>query len=183
MKPYAALLATFLAGSFSPSNAVTPSPAAPDSTQATEPDSTQASEAPDSTETGSSTAPVHVVTGGGLVSYADTINIHSFAAQIEFDGEVKGTAEFEFRYLGIHIKADIDCLAVVDHDAWLAGTISTSNDQSLVGQEIMFRVQDGIGDESEDMTSQIMIGQKVPECSATPPLGLMTWTHGDVRIR
>ena len=176
-KPLAMILATFLAGASFPSHGVAQSPAAPDSTQT--------SEAPDSTqEPASAASPVHVVTGGGLVSYADTINIHSFSAQVEPDGEVKGTAEFEFRYLDLRMKADIECLAVVDHDAWLAGTIRASNDTSFIGQQIMFRVQDnGAGDEAEDMTSQIMIGEKVPECSATPPLGLMTWTHGDVRIR
>ena len=133
---------------------------------------------------GSASDPVHVVTGGGLVSYADKMNIHSFAAQIEEDGEVRGKAEFAFRYLGVEFEADIECLAVVDNDAWLGGTISSASDTSLVGQAIMFRVQDnGEGDDAEDMTSQIMIGVTVPECSATPPLGLMTWAHGDVRIR
>jgi hypothetical protein len=141
---------------------------------------------------GWATPPVHMVSGGGTVEYAGALNVHAFAAQMDDEGDVRGQAEFQLRHLGLKLKVEIGCLAVIDKGAWLGGIIRNSTDPALVGQVVLFRVQDNNGDgegegeeetEGEDMTSQLVIGVTLPECATAPSLGLITWTSGSVSVR
>lgn len=132
--------------------------------------------------------PVHQVTGGGTVEYAGALNVHAFAAQMDDDGDVRGQAEFQLRHLDLKLEVAIHCLSVIDNTAWLGGIIRQSTDPTLVGQVILFRVQDNSDEgeeetEAADMTSQLLIGVTVPECGTTPPFGLITWTSGSVSVR
>jgi len=113
--------------------------------------------------------PVHMASGGGTVDDAGARNTHGFTAQIDAAGNVRGQAEFQLRYLDLTIHVEITCLAVVGNDAWLGGTITTSSDPALVGQQVLFRVQDNGegGAAPPDMTSQIVIGVVVPPCTTT----------------
>ena len=104
--------------------------------------------------------PVHWASGGGTVEYAGALNTHAFTAQIDADGNVKGQAEFQLRYIDTTIHAEVNCLAVVGNDAWIGGTITRSSNPAVVGLglHILFRVQDnGEGDaHPPDMTSQLV---------------------------
>ena len=130
--------------------------------------------------------PVHRASGGGTVEYGGALNTHAFTAQIDANGNVKGQAEFQMRYIDTTIHAELNCLAVVGHDAWIGGTITRSSNPAVVGLglDILFRVQDnGEGDaHPPDMTSQLVWGA-VPSCDTTPPLGLIEWTNGNVHVK
>ena len=130
--------------------------------------------------------PVHWASGGGTVEYAGTLNTHSFTAQIDADGNVKGQAEFQLRYIDATVHAEVNCLEVVGNDAWIGGTITRSSNPAVVGLglDILFRVQDnGEGNASPpDLTSQLVWGA-VPSCNTTPPLGLNEWTNGNVQVK
>ena len=129
--------------------------------------------------------PVHQVSGGGTVEYAGALNVHSFAAQKDGDGDVRGQAEFQLRDLKLEVE--IGCLSVIDNTAWLGGIIRDATDATLVGQVVLFRVRDnsvaGEEEKGADMTSQLLIGVTVPECGTTPPFGLISWTSGNVSVR
>ncbi|HEY2956260.1 MAG TPA: hypothetical protein VGK89_13565 [Candidatus Eisenbacteria bacterium] len=129
---------------------------------------------------------VHRVSGGGTVEYAGTLNTHAFTAQIDADGNVKGQAEFQLRYVNATIHAEVNCLTVVDNDAWIGGTITRSSNPAVVGPGlgILFQVHDGgEGDAPQpDMTSPLVWGA-VPSCNTTPPLGLIEWTNGNVQVK
>ena len=135
--------------------------------------------------------PVHSARGGGTIDYADARNTHAFTAQIDADGHVKGEAEFQLRYLNLTLHVEVDCLAVVGNDAWIGGEITISSNPALVGQRVLFRVQDnGEGAGPPDATSQVVIGGGpsvdgigVPPCTLTPPLALIPWTNGNVQVR
>jgi len=142
--------------------------------------------------------PVHWASGGGTVEYGGTLNTHTFTAQIDADGTVKGQAEFQLRYIDTTIHAEVNCLAVVGNDAWIGGTITRSSNPAVVGLGlgILFHVEDnGEGDAPQrsgphgqhrrgppDMTSQLVWGA-VPPCDTTPPLGLIEWTNGNVQVK
>src|SRR6266540_2401140 len=130
--------------------------------------------------------PVHWASGGGTVEYAGALNTHAFIAQIDADGNVKGQAEFQLRYIDTTIHAEVNCLAVVGNEAWIGGTITRSSNPAAVGLglDILFRVQDNGEDDAPpaDMTSQLMWGA-VPPCNTTPPLGLIQWTNGNVQVK
>ena len=144
--------------------------------------------------------PVHRASGGGTVEYAGAINTHVFTAQIDADGNIKGQAEFQLRYIDTTIHAEVNCLAVVGNDAWIGGTITRSSNPAVVGLglDILFRVQDnGEGDapprwaghsqhrrepSDPDMTSQLVWGA-VPPCDTTPLLSLIEWTNGNVHVK
>ena len=131
-------------------------------------------------------APVHWASGGGTVEYAGALNTHAFTAQVDADGNAKGEAEFQLRYIDTTVHVEVNCLAVVGNEAWIGGTITRSSNPSQVGLglHILFRVQDnGEGDPSHpDMTSPLVWGA-VPSCNTTPPLGLIAWTHGNVQVK
>jgi hypothetical protein len=130
--------------------------------------------------------PVYLVSGGGTVEYAGALNSHAFTAQIDADGNVRGQAEFQLRYIGTTIHAEVNCLDVVGNDAWIGGTITRSSKPAVVGLglDILFRVQDNGEDDAPpaDMTSQLLWGA-VPSCNTTPPLGLIGWTNGNVQVK
>ena len=130
--------------------------------------------------------PVHRASGGGTVEYGGALNTHAFTAQIDANGNVKGQAEFQLRYIDTTIHAEVNCLAVVGNDAWIGGTITRSSNPAVVGLglHILFRVQDnGEGDaHPPDMTSQLVWGA-VPPCDTTPLLSLIEWTNGNVHVK
>ena len=130
--------------------------------------------------------PVHRASGGGTIEYAGALNTHAFTAQIDADGNVKGQAQFQLRYIDTTVHAEVNCLAIVGNEAWIGGTITRSSNPAQVGLglDILFRVQDsGEGDTSPpDMTSQLVWGA-VPSCNTMPPLGLITWTNGNVQVK
>jgi hypothetical protein len=130
--------------------------------------------------------PVHWASGGGTVEYAGALNTHTFTAQIDDEGNVKGQAQFQLRYIDTTIHAEVNCLAVVGNEAWIGGTITRSSNPAVVGLglDILFRVQDnGEGDTPHpDMTSPLVWGA-VPSCNTTPPLGLIAWTNGNVQVK
>ena len=132
-----------------------------------------------------SAVPVHRASGGGTIEYGGTLNTHAFTAQIDADGNVKGQASFQLRYIHTTIHAEVNCLAVVGNDAWIGGTVTRSSNPAVVGVglNILFRVQDnGEGDAApRDMSSQLVWGA-VPSCNTTPPLGLIEWTNGNVQV-
>ena len=153
---------------------------------------------------GAADARVHQVFGGGTVEYGGSLNVHTFTAKIDDEGNVEGHAEFQLRNLGLDIEVEVECLSVVENNAWLSGTIRTSNDPSLIGQPVLFRVQDNDGvtedevgeadrqngdgsgepDATEvDMASQVVIGRRAVECDTAPSLGLISWTSGSVKVR
>ena len=129
---------------------------------------------------------VHRASGGGAVAYGGTLNSHAFTAQIDANGEVKGQAEFQLRYIDTTVHAEIDCLAVVGNEAWIGGTVTRSSNPAQVGPglQILFRVQDnGEGFANPpDMTSQLIWGA-VPSCNTTPALGVIEWTKGNVQVK
>jgi hypothetical protein len=131
-------------------------------------------------------APVHWASGGGTVEYAGALNTHAFIAQIDAGGNVKGQAEFQLRYIDTTVHAEVNCLTVVGNNAWIGGTITRTSNPAQVGLglQILFQVQDnGEGDaHPPDMTSPLVWGA-VPSCSATPPLGLIEWTNGNVQVK
>jgi hypothetical protein len=140
-------------------------------------------------------APVHWASGAGTVEYAGALNTHAFTAQVDADGNAKGQAEFQLRYIDTTVHVEVNCLAVVGNEAWIGGIITRSSNPAQVGLglHILFRVQDngegfraqpnGAGDaRPPDMTSQLEWGA-VPSCDTTPPLGLIEWTHGNVQVR
>src|SRR2546427_3033079 len=49
--------------------------------------------------------PVHRVSGGGTVEYGGALNTHAFTAQIDANGNVKGQAEFQMRYIDTTMHA------------------------------------------------------------------------------
>ena len=55
-------------------------------------------------ENGSDSAPVHRASGGGTVEYAGALNTHAFTAQVDADGNVKGQAEFQLRYIDTTVR-------------------------------------------------------------------------------
>ena len=142
--------------------------------------------------------PVHGVSGGGTIEYGGALNTHAFTAQVDADGNVRGQAEFQLRYIDTTIHAEVNCLAVVGNTAWIGGTITRSSNPAVVGPGlgVLFQVQDnGEGDaplraephgqprrDPPDMTSQLVWGV-VPSCNTTPPLGLIEWTHGNVQVK
>jgi hypothetical protein len=140
--------------------------------------------------------PVHWASGGGTVEYEGALNTHQFAAQVDADGNVKGQAEFQLRYIDTTIHAEVNCLEVVGNDAWIGGTITRSSNPAVVGVglDILFRVEDnGEGNDQvlkraqvrripPDMTSHLVWGA-VPSCKTTPPLFLTEWTNGNVQVR
>jgi hypothetical protein len=130
--------------------------------------------------------PVYWASGGGTVEYGGALNTHAFTAQVDADGNVKGQAEFQLRFIDTTIHVEVDCLAVVGNEAWIGGTIARSSNPAQVGPglHILFRVQDnGEGDaHPPDMTSQLVWGA-VPSCDTTPPLGLNEWSNGNVQVR
>ena len=130
--------------------------------------------------------PVHWASGGGTIVYGGALNTHTFTAQVDADGHVEGQAEFQLRYIDTTIHVVVNCLTVVGSEAWIGGTITRSSNPDQVGPglHILFRVQDnGEGDaHAPDRTSQLEWGA-VPSCDATPPLGLIEWTHGNVQVR
>jgi hypothetical protein len=128
---------------------------------------------------------VHWASGGGTVEYSGALNTHAFTAQIDADGNVKGQAVFQLRYIDATIHAELNCLAVVGNDAWIGGTITHSSNPAVVGPglDILFQVRDGgEGDAGPpDMTSPLVWGA-VPSCNTPPPLSLIEWTHGNVQV-
>ena len=132
------------------------------------------------------TRPVHWVSGGGTVQYSGTLNTHAFTVRIDADGQVRGQAEFQLRFIDATVHAELNCLEVVGNDAWIGGTITHSSNPAVVGPGlgILFRVQDnGEGDGSPaDMTSPLVWGA-VPLCNTTPPMSLIEWTNGNVRVK
>lgn len=152
---------------------------------------------------GAADSPVHQVSGGGTVEYGGALNVHSFIAKVDDEGNVEGHADFQLRHRDLHIQIEIECLSVVENNAWMSGTIRESSDPALVGEPVLFRVQDNDGaaeaiaedadvegesaqelDATEvDLTSQVVIGGQPASCSTSPTLGLITWTSGNVKVR
>jgi hypothetical protein len=130
--------------------------------------------------------PVHRASGGGIVEYGGALNTHAFTAQVDADGNARGQAEFQLRYIDTTVHAEIDCLAVVGNEAWIGGTVTRSSNPAQVGLglRILFQVQDnGEGFAvAPDMTSQLVWGA-VPSCNTTPPLGVIEWFKGNVQVR
>ena len=133
----------------------------------------------------STAGPVHWASGGGTIEYGGVLNTHAFTAHIDADGNVRGQADFQLRYINTTAHAEVNCLAVVGNEAWIGGTITRSSNPAQVGLglNILFRVQDnGEGDaHPRDMTSQLVWGA-VPSCDTTPALGLIEWTNGNVQV-
>jgi hypothetical protein len=129
--------------------------------------------------------PVHSASGGGTVDWPGGRVTYGFNAQVDASGAVKGQAEFHHRDAGITDHVDINCLTVVGNDAWLGGTITSSDNPAVVGLEIVWRVQDnGEGNAAApDQTSTVVFGVSPGTCNTTPPLGLIPWTNGNVQVK
>ena len=135
---------------------------------------------------GASAGPaVHKASGGGTVDWPGGRVTYGFNAQVDAAGAAKGEAEFQFRDVGVKLHVEIDCLTVAGNDAWLSGTIRTSDDASLVGQEILWRVEDnGEGPAApSDRTSTVVLGVARGACATMPTLGMVPWTNGNVQVR
>ena len=129
--------------------------------------------------------PVHQASGGGSVDWPDGRVSYGFNARVDADGQVKGQASFAFRNLGVEFQVDINCLVVVGHDAWLGGTIVSSSNPALLGEDIVWRVQDnGEGRNAPpDQTSPTATGVPPGSCNQMPPLSLRPWTNGNVQVK
>ena len=128
---------------------------------------------------------VHRASGGGTVDWPGGRVTYGFTARIDATGEVKGEAEFHFRDTGLRSHVDINCLAVSGNVAWLGGTITRSDDPSVVGMEVTWQVKDnGQGKAAPpDRTGIVFIGVASGDCNDMKWRGeLIPWTNGNVQI-
>ena len=129
--------------------------------------------------------PVHQATGGGTIEFNSSLETIAFTAQIDAAGDVKGQAEFQLRDLSLTFHVVVDCLQVSGVNAWISGLISTSNDPTLVGQRVLWQVQDnGEGDASSpDQVSLPVQFNPTAPCQSQATLPLVPWTNGNVQVR
>jgi hypothetical protein len=133
-----------------------------------------------------SRAPKVKVTGGGTVDWGAGRVTYGFTAeQVDAGGAAKGEAQFQHRDTRVRDHADVLYLAVSGGDAWIGAVITQSDDPTLVGQEIYFRVQDnGEGKKATgpDMVSSVVLGPAITAL-CMPALESIPWTNGNVQVK
>lgn len=73
-------------------------------------------------------------TGNGDFMYGGELRTFYFSASLQRDGRVAGQAEVHSRASGVVVNMDIDCLNFASPNmVVVSGTISNSNDPTLVG--------------------------------------------------
>jgi hypothetical protein len=129
------------------------------------------------------------VTGGGTVVREDIEGspreVYGFNAQKMADATVKGQAEVHFPSDDLNFHVEVSCLSVHGDDAWIGGTIVSSDNPAAVGLEALWRITDnGQGKHaSPDRVSNFPIGNNVADlCALQPDLETFEWDNGNVTI-
>lgn len=125
----------------------------------------------------------HKVTGGGTVYRREGVSPTSSLLSNWMPVALLWV-RLQHSDVGLRNHADVLYLSVSGGDAWIGAIITESNDPALVGQEIYFRVQDN--DQGSTATGPDMVSSVVPGPAITtlsmPPLSMMPWTNGNVRV-
>ena len=134
-------------------------------------------------------APLNQASGGGTVDWPNGRVTYGFTAQqIDQNGDARGQAQFYHRdVFEFPDHAQVLYLVVDTNtgDAWIGAVITQSEDATLVGQEIYWRVQDnGQGSKASgpDGVSSVAFGPAVNALSM-PMMSLMDWTNGNVKVK
>ena len=129
------------------------------------------------------------VTGGGTVVREDIEGspreVYGFNAQKMSDATVKGQAEVHFPSDDLNFHVEVSCLSVHGNDAWIGGTIVSSDNPAAVGLEALWRITDnGQGkNASPDRVSNFPIGENVADlCALQLDLETFEWDNGNVTI-
>ena len=135
-------------------------------------------------------APVHRVTGGGKLdvsAFSLPPETYGFTASVDADGAVRGQFQAHLSDPEVAFHAEVTCLVVQGHDAWLGFVVTHTDDPSAmsVGAERWLRVQDnGEGASAEpDRMGFLLPGGGAARCNERRPVALpFVWLHGDIRV-
>ena len=126
--------------------------------------------------------PLMKANGTGTFGSGGARNSVGFTARIDTGGAVKGEAQFQLRDHGLRLHVVVDCLSVLGNEAWVGGIVLTSNDPTLVGTHVTWRVQDnGEGGDGPDQVSLPVPGA-ASDCVPQPALPLVPLTEGDIQV-
>ena len=140
-------------------------------------------------------APVHFTSAVSLVNGPSSnghgnitlgeLRTFSYHAMTLKDGSVRGSLTLHNRDSGNFIKADINCLRVVNNIAVMSGVITKSTDPTFEGWGGFFRVQDnGEGANSPpDGMSLLNLGPTVPNCNSAFAPPFLAIEGGNVQVK
>lgn len=137
--------------------------------------------------------PVLRVTGGGSVVREDIAGspreTYGFQAQVDAAGNASGEAEVHFPSDVVKMHIAVQCLVVERNTAWMSGTVTHYNDQTLpVGRVFLWQVQDngeGQGAPPDRISNFVYRaqGNYAPDvCRWKPAMTTFPWDNGNVRI-
>jgi hypothetical protein len=109
----------------------------------------------------------------------------SLIALEQGDGTMRGewTDQFGHGNGGVHV--DVDCVSVVDNDAWVSGVITHSTVEAFpAGSFALTRVRDNGTSENDppDQISFTFIFANPVSCQLRPPLPLFPLQGGEVKV-
>ena len=137
--------------------------------------------------------PAYLVTGGGSVVREDIAGspreIYGFTAQVDAQGNVRGSAEVHFPSDAVKMHIAVQCLVLERNIAWMSGPVTRSDDPATpVGRVFLWQVQDnGAGQGAPpDRISNFIHGAQgeyaTDVCRWKPALVTFPWDNGNVSI-
>ncbi len=83
-----------------------------------------------------------MASGHGNLTTGGELRTFSFSAVTHSDGSVTGEAELKSRASGTVIHAQLNCLTVVGHQAYIGGIVTNATNPAFVGKPAVFSVID-----------------------------------------
>ena len=128
--------------------------------------------------------------GHGNLITEGKLRTFTFHARELNNGRVVGSLVLKNRGLGARAKAKIDCLDINGNQATMSGVITQVRgaDQSLIGDEVWFRVEDnGEGfRNTTDRITLVLVEEDTPpdpdECTVNLGLDLQNIRAGDIQV-
>jgi len=147
----------------------------------------------------SANAPVHIVTGGGIIDFSSLgggagPENYGFTARVDGNGVASGQFQAHFSVPDVVFHAEVTCLAVNGNDAWIGMVVTGSNDPSTGmagGAEGIIRIQDNGANADTPDKIGFWVGPAGSGFSSRCLLmrtggafaSLFDWTHGNATVR